>query len=258
MTPSVFCFFFPVGQDGDPDCTLLQYWARLEVSAKAFMDFFSKMFSFVLGCFLWPIQNLPVSNPRLDSLNFWCFVSDCHFSSGKVLQEHGEGSWVVEWRHEGWVREPGAEMARLLRPGEVCSNSTFITARVAKGAKVLFSQVFVWSRAGGGGLWHAGGCDRQIPPQIFRQTTPPPPPPPTPGRQKVREYGQCACGTHPTGMHTCWMSFSRINLLTSLAWIRSSCCTLQVVWWSQTLPQDPPEGAQLGCWLARVHLRRLH
>ena len=73
--------------------------------------------------------------------------------------------------------------------------------------KVLFSQAFVCSQGGGGPFCLRGGgvvlpshnaMGRQTPLQV-RQNLPPP------GKDTM-EYGQQAGGTHPTGMHPCFLT----------------------------------------------------
>ena len=95
------------------------------------------------------------------------------------------------------------------------------TARLAKRAKVMFSQAFVCPSPGGGegGVATPNASGQHLPPPGTRSqhpppprtwtwdlfTTPPSPPPP--------DYAQ-AGGTHPTGMHS-FFSFVR--------WKRDSC-----------------------------------
>ena len=61
----------------------------------------------------------------------------------------------------------------------------FITDR----GKVMFSQASVCPR-GGGGRYLVGGGGGGVG-DVF--SDPPP----------IRQYSQCAVGTHPTGMHSC-------------------------------------------------------
>ena len=106
-----------------------------------------------------------------------------------------------------------------------------VTARVAKRVKVMFSQAFICSICGGGGVTWNASWDRShdqreeistSTPQD-RTTSPPGPgqhptprtrpPPPTYGN-----YGQCAGGTHPTGMQSCKILKSYTFVLTEMVW----------------------------------------
>ena len=91
--------------------------------------------------------------------------------------------------------------------GEECELKCIITAHVAKQAKVMFSQACVNSTLGGGVGNHEPGHKTSFPPHTRLQHLLPPLwqghktslPPPFP-------WGQCKVGgTHPTGMHYCWI-----------------------------------------------------
>ena len=68
----------------------------------------------------------------------------------------------------------------------------FITAHVAKRAKVMFSQVFVILSPEGGGRSEPGNWSQHLPPPPGTWSQHPPP-----------DYAQ-AGSTHPTGMHSCY------------------------------------------------------
>ena len=102
----------------------------------------------------------------------------------------------------------------------LASLNLFITARIAKRAKFMFSQVFVILSLNRGGrevLQHQRPLDNTSPPPPpghghntplppgTRWTTPPPP------------YGQCAGGTHPTGMHSCRLNVCYVHLMLALS-----------------------------------------
>ncbi len=94
------CCSFSVKPAGDPECTLQQYWARLEVSWP-----FLRQTSFVL------ILGL-LSQARVDSLDV---------VAGEVPGQHGEGARAVERGDEGRIRQQGTQVARVLQPRKVCS-----------------------------------------------------------------------------------------------------------------------------------------
>ena len=75
-----------------------------------------------------------------------------------------------------------------------------------KFAKIMFSQVSVCPRGGGGGVCPLPHCMLGHPPGRH-QSGQIPPGRHTPPVQCMLGYGQQADGTHPTGMHSCFFSF---------------------------------------------------